>query len=500
MPLFLFLPLIRDMPNSFTTACLRLLFKPAAEKGCVRERGNFKMDSGFSGIGSLQVTENDVMSSSTELFRPVSREVTLKSGRDIIISPINTTNSDGPFDFECPAHGDCYLQMSQTRLYGQFKIVNGDGTNLAADANVGIVNMAAASLFKAIEVEVNGNIVSDLSAANYHYKAYLETLLSYGSNARNTHLRSNMFKEDTPEQMDSIAAGRNTGLDHRKTWCAQSRLMDFMIPLSSDFLMSDRLLPPGTNLKLKLTRNPDRLLIMAADAPATVAGYKVHIEKLRLHLRLQEVFPDMLKQHLTTWKTSPVQLPINRTVVRQYHQPAGVSSMNIPGLFTGKLPKSIIIGMVTSRAYNAAYHLNPYNFQHFNLNYACIRVNGVTMPAEPYQPNFARGLYMREYRGLFENTGVHHDNLGSITYEAFARGTFLQAYDLSPDKCNGFHFHAPQEGNIELTMQFSQNLDDPITIIVYSSYDAEVLLHPDGSNVTVAYAGDIPAVMKSLKK
>jgi hypothetical protein len=264
--------------------------------------------------------------------------------------------------------------------------------------------------------------------------------------------------------------------------------MDFMMPVSTDFLMSDRLLMPGTSLTVKLIRNPDSITIMSPDA---APAWKVDIIKMQLHMRLVDLAPEVLSAHLSAWKSRPAIMPINRTTVSYYNQSHAVASVNIQNLFTGRLPKTIIIGMVRATAYSGAYNLNPFHFRHFNLDSASLKVNGDNVPTEPYKPNFADGLYMREYRSLFENTGIHHDNLGtSVTYEQFAGGSFLQVYDLSPDKCNGFHFHGARNGNIELNMTFSQALVNPITILVYASYDSEVLLHSDGQ-VTVVYSDQI---------
>jgi hypothetical protein len=431
-----------------------------------------------------------------DLFQPMAKEVGLRGGREVILQPTSMSSSSGPFEFIFPSHGGQYVQLSHTRLYGVCRIVKADGTNLAAAAPVSIVNMFPASLWKAIEVEVNGNVVSDLSSAHAHLKAYLETILSYGHDAQNTHLRAAMFQMDTVNQFDApfdspadapenLALVRNVAAQTRQLVMKKSGKFDFMIPLSSDFLMSDRLLPPGVELKIRLIRNQDSLSIMSMEDNA---AYTVVIDKLRLHMRLIELSPTLMHKHLSEWKTRPVLMPINRTVIRQYHISQGHASINIPSLFIGRLPKTVIVGMTTSKAYNGNFAKNPFNFQHFGCNYACLKVNGETVPSEPYTPDFASNLFIREYRALFENTGIHHDNLGNaVSRGMFAGGVFLQVYDLSPDKCNGYHFHQPQTGNVEMTIGFSTELAEPITCIVYASYDAQVLIHEDGQ-VTVAYA------------
>jgi hypothetical protein len=61
---------------------------------------------------------------------------------------------------------------------------------------VGCVNNLLHSLFSSLSVSLNGKAVT-LHVTNYHYKAYLENLLNYGSNASGTHLISNLWYLDS---------------------------------------------------------------------------------------------------------------------------------------------------------------------------------------------------------------------------------------------------------------------------------------------------------------
>ena len=74
-------------------------------------------------------------------------------------------------------------------------------------------------MYKQLEVYCNDTLVSDLSSATYPYKAYFETLLSYGSEAKNTHLKSAGFSKDFSGQEGKTAAGakdQTSGYYHRQ--------------------------------------------------------------------------------------------------------------------------------------------------------------------------------------------------------------------------------------------------------------------------------------------
>ena len=54
--------------------------------------------------------------------------------------------------------------------------------------------------------------------------------------------------------------------------------------------------------------------------------------------------------------------------------------------FLGKLPRHITFGFIKASAVNGAYHQNPFNFEHFNLNYTTLVVNGRQQPAKAFTP------------------------------------------------------------------------------------------------------------------
>ena len=63
------------------------------------------------------------------------------------------------------------------------------GNDLADDAAVGAVNLFLHSLFSQVDISLNGTLIT-ASTNTYPYRAMLETLLSYGEDAKKFHLTS----------------------------------------------------------------------------------------------------------------------------------------------------------------------------------------------------------------------------------------------------------------------------------------------------------------------
>ena len=75
------------------------------------------------------------------------------------------------------------MDAANTQLYVKAKITQADETALAADTAVGPINLFLHSLFSDVEVSLNETPVSS-SNKTYAYRAYIETLLSYGTTAK----------------------------------------------------------------------------------------------------------------------------------------------------------------------------------------------------------------------------------------------------------------------------------------------------------------------------
>lgn len=92
----------------------------------------------------------------------------------------------------------------------------------------------------------------DIGSSLYHYKAYFETLLSYGREAKFTHLESAGFYTDQPETADDNKTNSTvsimSGYDKRKKLVEKSQTWSWCTSLHIDFLQCNRWLPPGVHM------------------------------------------------------------------------------------------------------------------------------------------------------------------------------------------------------------------------------------------------------------
>lgn len=73
-------------------------------------------------------------------------------------------------------------------------------------------------------------------------------------------------------------------------------------------------------------------------------------------------------------------------------------------LFNGELPRQILIGFIRQDRVNGTRTVNPFKFEHFDLSYLNLRINGMSCPVKPYTPDFGAEIIARELRALYDNT------------------------------------------------------------------------------------------------
>lgn len=271
----------------------------------------------------------------------------------------------------------------------------------------------------------------------------------------------------------------NSGYTLRNEFIKNSRTFDFYIPPTCDILQSDRLLHPSISLRLKFTRSSDAFSILSPENDQ----YRIEIEDLKLYARYISINPNIINSHAEQIeKKNPLIYPVNRTLMKSYNIPEGETSTYISRMFSGILPKSVVIGFVNSRAFHGTQKLNPWNFKHYDVSNCSVKMNGENVPLEPYTPNFRDDNYIRDYCEFYRNIGIDvNENCGNIvTPDMYKGGCFFSAYDLSGDQCNMLHRHETQTGNIDFQCLFRTPLPESVTVIVYASLEADIEIGEKG--------------------
>jgi len=204
--------------------------------------------------------------------------------------------------------------------------------------------------------------------------------------------------------------------------------------LHCDVFNQDKMLINGVEVRVRLTRSEDEFCLMYASEGGL---FRVDITDATLIMRRVKVSPGVLLAHSRCLSKTTAKYPITRVEIKNFNLQAGIMSTSLDNIFFGQLPKRIIVGFVDNRAFNGNRTLNPFNFEHINLSYLSLYVDGVQVPSKPLtprQPANANRLSIECFQTLFTGTGVHFSDTGcGINRENYDQGYFLTCHDLTSD-------------------------------------------------------------------
>ena len=139
-------------------------------------------------------------------------------------------------------------------------------------------------------------------------------------------------------------------------------------------------------MRLKFIRNNDEFVILADAEPGT---YKIKLLELYVEFRKIKVDLSILEREMKLLESGkPFLIPFIQGKQVIHTVPNGRLSYYQSELFTGPLPKQIIIGFVSHESFNGNLKCNPFVFENLKITSLVFKVNGVNNPPEEYKPKF----------------------------------------------------------------------------------------------------------------
>lgn len=420
--------------------------------------------------------------SELDLFSLPPTQTSIEHGQWVQYKPLSSLSDESPIEFVVPGHGDEYLDLSQTIVSMKVRILQQDGSKLNAQCDkVGPVNNFLHSLFSQVDVFLNQKLIS-ANGNTYPYRAYIETLLNYSDSAKDSHLSSSLWITDTAGQMNKTE-DENQGLKKRRRFVATSKPVDLVGYIHSDIFHQNKYLLNGVELKVNLTRTRDVFSLMST------AEYKINIMEASLMVRRVKINPSVLIAHAKYLEVCTAKYPVTRVDVKAFTIPSEVLGKTLDNVYLGQLPTRVILGLVSNKAFNGSSKHNPYNFDHYNVNFLALYVDGQQVPAKALQPDFATdGLYAQCYHTLFSGCGIHYKNNGNaVSREMYPNGFCLYAFDLTPDlSAQSSHWNLIRRGSLRIEIKFCIALTEAVNCIVFGEF-SNVIEIDKYRNVTVDY-------------
>ncbi len=413
--------------------------------------------------------------SELNLFDIPPTQVAVENCRWNEINLRNACTNTGPYEFHIASNPQ-FLHLAKNYLFIQFRIVKANGNALIhdpANANVdpltGPINLIGKTLIKQVKVALNGTEVFD-SGDKYAYRAFLETELNYGYDARFSHLQAALYYQDTPH--NHIDDANNTGLATRARYFNDSVWVQVMAPIHCDLFAQNKYLVNNIDFRMTLYRNSDMFCIMS---PAAAQEYKMEIQNMKWFVKGIDVSKSASLALERSMMQYTAKYPVRRVEIRTIHVNAGLRETPENAIFNGQIPRRVVIACVDADAYHGNYAKSPFNFKNYNIDEVSVNAGGQSYPPKPLAMDFEHNQYVQAFIQLFEGLGISDDNKGNtINLTKFKYGICVFAFDLSPDEDDGSdHWDLVKEGATTVNIHFANaiQIQGGIEVIVYAEFD-----------------------------
>ena len=300
------------------------------------------------------------------------------------VHPITSVSDTGPIESELEGKEQEFLDLAHMFLYVTMQRMKSDGSELDSGAKVGPVNLFLHSLFGQLDISLNGKTISD-GSSTYLYQACLETLLSYGEEAKSTHSTSSLFYKDIASKMDKpdltkSNADVNLGLEKRASFTRESKVVDMIGRFHGDIFNQEKYLLDIVKVHLSLHRSKKPFCLMCAE---TSPNFKVKVLDAVLKARKLHISSNAYLGITTALNEDTAKYPLRRVVIKSYSISAGSVSRSVDHMFRDVIPQRVVIGMVDD-AFKGEFGKNPSSFQNYKMTLCGLLKNNELIPNEPY--------------------------------------------------------------------------------------------------------------------
>lgn len=380
-----------------------------------------------------------------------------------------------PAIFEIDTDNHEFIILQDIRVYAMVKVFQISHAGVrkifvaGASDKCKLVNYFSGALFRSVDVYLN-NVKISGSSDLYHQKAYMEMLLSYDTETKDT-LGQNSLWYGLEEEDGQVSS------ETSQTLMKEENGFDFTSIIHCDLFHSIRYLPDKMNLSLKFYRNHENLPLIFK-APTDISldtlkfTYDIEITDFRVKVNKAEVSQEFYSYFSRKINNDKCILPITRGVITTHLLNKGTFSTRIQNIVVGPSPRQVFVAFVKSDGFNGVCSASPYNYYHANLKSAYIHNGQEMIPNSTYQLSIEENSYSHVYQALYETLSMGYFNGGiGLTKDNFVKGSFILAFNLDPDRCNGTRRHTRRTGVIDLVLQFAKECSTNYNILCYATYD-----------------------------
>jgi len=475
-----------------------------------------------------------------EIFDTLDTSISIQRTYVESIRATNQFREDmGDITFEMSADSDDYFTPYGAYITALLEIQQSDGTAIVDGDRICFENDGGHSWIERVMVELGNQVV--VSDMHYGYTNQKQALLLYGTDANASHRTSSLYHKDTAGKFDAFytpesylvtaAAAKavdwkaahpdgqmteaqksvrdyqaavfgleqarealNDGAQKRGAYTAGAKSVWVKIYLSCDFFKIKKYIPNGVGMRIRLTRAPPKFCLHCPKTVADAHTFKVLVKEPTLWITKATVLPEIYNEQNQTILVKRAKYNILRHTVKTVIIPARTTFFSIDNISVGQIPRRVVFGFVKNSAFDGAYELNPFNYEHINMQSVALYIHGVSHPLTPFTPRYTGNNidYSREYESLFKVHGIDgQKNAGfPISRDDYPNGYCLYAVDLTGNKgaSDKSMVGLKSTGNVKLEFRLSQATGNESYVCMFFTEHDHIIKIDGHRNVTVTYA------------
>ena len=158
-------------------------------------------------------------------------------------------------EFCIAAESSQHINLANTFLYVRASVTQANDATLEENSKIAPKCNFLHTLWSQCYLYLNDVLVTQ-SGKNYPYRSYLETLLSFGKDAKCSQLSSVLWYQNTAGVFNTHGTNK-ANYTAQKAFAAQSHEIDMLGSLHLDITFHSRYLPNGIKIKYRLIRSKD---------------------------------------------------------------------------------------------------------------------------------------------------------------------------------------------------------------------------------------------------
>ena len=411
----------------------------------------------------MQVTKSEL-----DLFSLPPTQIALQSGSYVTITPQQLTN-EHRIKISHKVSEGYFADLAKSYFTFKVRIQGAD----AANKKVAPINLIGHTAMEQVSIAINGETITD-ATTTYAYEAEVAAALSYGSDAKKSHLALAGWEKDEAGKMDHYDptnGTNNKGLINRAKGISTGGTKEYLMRPFNGIFQQDRLFPSGTRIDVTFIPSKSTFNLMA-DAEDGSDKYKTVISDMELHMRQVKPLPSVLASIITERENKNLLYPFRKLSTTPLTIPTGNQSLTRV-INEGPMPRRVWVVMVEEAARFGSYKLNPLNFQHFDTTDIYLSVNSEAFPKEHLKPNFGRDIFKECYFTLFSQMGCMFDDCGiDLTLNEYKNGHTIFAFDLTADMEDGAHREVRKNADIKLHLTLGSAHGKAIDVLCIKEYES----------------------------